>query len=192
MTYYPRIQGPKKVYFIRPIGMAGPIKIGCSLTPDARRSSLETWSPFPLEIIAEIEGGLDIERRFHTQFGDLHRGREWFDVSAGLLLTIDQINAGTFDLNSLPVNGKFPLKRRARDLSFLTAGWKYNRSVETRLRKISWASPAHWQAKEEIEPKFDLVDLDEAGVAAIKPQVEAAIAEFARAVALLPPKVSAA
>ena len=43
------------VYFIKPIGMDGPIKIGCSVSPDRRRETLEWWCPFPLEILAEIE-----------------------------------------------------------------------------------------------------------------------------------------
>src|SRR3546814_12747101 len=40
----------KRVYFIRPIGQAGPVKIGCSVGPNKRRPELETWSPVPLEI----------------------------------------------------------------------------------------------------------------------------------------------
>ena len=97
-----RRRGNPKVYFIKPIGMAGPIKIGCSQSPDIRRSSLETWSPFPLEIIAELGGNEVLERRFHTKFAASRRTREWFDVSAALLTAIEQIQAGTFDIESLP------------------------------------------------------------------------------------------
>src|SRR3546814_4084305 len=53
----------KRVYFIRPIGQAGPVKIGCSVGPNKRRHELETWSPVPLEIVDEIDGGFDLGRR---------------------------------------------------------------------------------------------------------------------------------
>lgn len=70
-----------RVYFIKPIGFDGPIKIGCSISPDGRRDTLQTWCPFPLEIVAEIEGDTKLERRFHLMFDDTCKGREWFDWS---------------------------------------------------------------------------------------------------------------
>lgn len=92
----------RRVYFIRPIGMQGPIKIGCSHSPTGRRSTLETWSPFPLEILAEIEGCEKIERRFHALFTAQHQSREWFHWSPELEATIAAINAGTFNIETLP------------------------------------------------------------------------------------------
>jgi hypothetical protein len=90
--------------------MRGPIKIGCSFLPNIRRSALETWSPFPLEIVAEITGSMIHERRFHTLFRDQHRGREWFDWSPELQAVIDQISEGKFDLASLPAAQRLPRK----------------------------------------------------------------------------------
>ena len=90
------------VYFIKPVGFEGPIKIGCSASPEQRRSALENWCPFPLEILAEIEGGFDCERRFHALFEADHIRREWFNVSDRLLAVIASINAANFDLSSLP------------------------------------------------------------------------------------------
>src|SRR3546814_6699604 len=92
----------KRVYFIRPIGQAGPVKIGCSVGPNKRRHELETWSPVPLEIVAEIDGGFDIERCFHAKFQDTHERREWFTWSQGLDDTITAINACAFDVSTLP------------------------------------------------------------------------------------------
>ena len=92
----------KRVYFIKPVGMDGPIKIGCSARPDKRRSNLETWSPFPLEILAEIEGDEQIERRFHAKFFHLHERREWFRYGDDLADAIATIRAGTFDIKTLP------------------------------------------------------------------------------------------
>lgn len=92
----------KRVYFIKPVGMAGPVKIGCSASPDGRRRALESWSPFALEIVAEIDGDFDLERRFHARFRDTHQRREWFDWSPELQAVIDAIRAQTFDVTTLP------------------------------------------------------------------------------------------
>lgn len=90
------------VYFIKPIGMDGPIKIGCSYIPDRRRDGLEMWSPFPLEIVLQIAGDHRIERQFHAKFVHLHQHREWFSAAPELLDCIDALKHGDFDLSSLP------------------------------------------------------------------------------------------
>ncbi len=92
----------KRVYFIKPIGMDGPIKIGCSKSPTGRLSTLETWSPFALELLAEIEGGEKLERRFHAKFIAQRKSREWFEWSQELADTIAAIKAGVFDIETLP------------------------------------------------------------------------------------------
>lgn len=92
----------KRVYFIKPVGMDGPIKIGCSCHPDGRRQNLDTWSPFALEIVASMEGDYTLERRFHAHFVHLHERREWFRSAPDLLATIDQIRVGAFDIDRLP------------------------------------------------------------------------------------------
>lgn len=91
-----------RVYFIKPVGMDGPIKVGCSQSPANRRDALDNWSPFALEIIAEIDGDTRLERRFHHFFLASHDRREWFKPSALMTDTIAAINAGTFDINCLP------------------------------------------------------------------------------------------
>lgn len=118
----------KTVYFIRAIGMQGPIKIGCSFSPTGRRKALEAWSPLPLEIIAEIEGGHDIERRFHQRFLASHKAYEWFHWTQELQDTIDAISAGTFDVASLPIAEGSPLEKG-----------KYQHTPETR-RQMSYSS----------------------------------------------------
>lgn len=92
----------KRVYFIKPMGMDGPIKVGCSVSPDNRRRTLETWSPFPLEVVAEVAGDFDLERRFHALFIETHIRREWFGWSRRIATVIAAINAGTFDVSTLP------------------------------------------------------------------------------------------
>lgn len=128
----------RRVYFIRPIGMAGPVKIGCSKGPDGRRRTLETWSPFPLEIIAEVEGGFDLERRFHALFMETHQNREWFGWSRRLAATVASINDGTFDASVLPAPIHAPGNFRRG---------KGSRANEwTPIRRFSVALSARYQA----------------------------------------------
>jgi hypothetical protein len=99
------------VYFIKPIGFTGPVKIGCSQDVKRRRGQLARLCPFPLEIIAEIEGGRELERRFHALFALRHKQREWFDWSPDMARVVSEINAGTLDLDTLPPPQSLPTKR---------------------------------------------------------------------------------
>lgn len=92
------------VYFIRPVGMLAPIKIGRSEAPKDRLSSLMSWSPFPLEIVATIEGDNSLELKLHTRFAHVRTHREWFLADVDLLRGVDLLIAGksveeAFDLN---------------------------------------------------------------------------------------------
>ncbi len=82
------------VYFIKPVGLSGPIKIGCSDYPALRLKTLMSWSPFELEIIATTPGGFDLERNLHECFFDLHQKGEWFVAGKRLLETIAALNDG--------------------------------------------------------------------------------------------------
>jgi hypothetical protein len=90
------------VYFIRPIGMKGPVKIGCSLSPDGRRETLETWAPFPLEVVATLEGPPELEARFHALLHDFHSHREWFHWCPALEEIIQAVAKGIFPVEQLP------------------------------------------------------------------------------------------
>lgn len=93
------------VYFVRPVGERGPVKIGHSFNPIERLSTLMAWSPIPLEIAATIAGGPGLEARFHALFKHQHSHREWFRASDELDSVIAQIRAGAFDVRSLPTKG---------------------------------------------------------------------------------------
>lgn len=90
------------VYFLRPVGADGPVKIGCSIEPERRLETYIQWSPVPLKIAATIAGGLALERRFHAAFLADQTHHEWFQASPRLTAVIDSINAGTFDPETLP------------------------------------------------------------------------------------------
>lgn len=90
------------VYFMRPVGMEGPVKIGTTTASDRRHAELQRWSPFPLEVTAQIEGGLALERRFHTLFRPIRSHHEWFRPHPQLTRVITLIRAGRLDPNLLP------------------------------------------------------------------------------------------
>lgn len=74
----------KHVYFIKPVGHAGPYKIGCSKEPEARLRSVEIWSPLLLEIVAFVEGSNREENILHQMLGETRLHGEWFAQSAKL------------------------------------------------------------------------------------------------------------
>lgn len=82
---------PSLVYFIKPIGMDGPIKIGCSSIPADRLKYLSVWSPWPLEIIGAVPGSYADEYFLHKCFADIHSHREWFFGAERLRVAIDAI-----------------------------------------------------------------------------------------------------
>lgn len=129
-----------RVYFIKPVGMDGPVKIGCSVSPNNRRSTLATWSPFALEIVADIEGGFELEKRFHALFAETHQRREWFGWSRRLAAVILAINDKSFDVATLPA----PLNIVARDRAKTRSGppkWtpekRFQVSYYSRMRALS-------------------------------------------------------
>lgn len=93
------------VYFAKPIGMAGPIKIGCSSHPADRIQSLMVWSPFPLELLVTVPGSLKLEANLHDCFLDAHLHHEWFQPVPLLLAGIAALQANkpleeAFDLSA--------------------------------------------------------------------------------------------
>ncbi|MBK9496667.1 MAG: GIY-YIG nuclease family protein [Xanthomonadales bacterium] len=90
------------VYFIKPVGMDGPIKIGCSWNPAVRLRNNGYWVPFKLEVAAMIPGGKELEGRFHRRFFGSRSHYEWFDWSPDLGRIIDEINSGDFNDAELP------------------------------------------------------------------------------------------
>lgn len=82
------------VYFVKPIGMPGPIKIGCSAMPRHRLSQLNSWAAFPLEIICRIPGDYDAERRFHARLQADWSHSEWFHPTPDVLAVVESAKLG--------------------------------------------------------------------------------------------------
>lgn len=86
------------VYFIKPVGLDGPIKIGHSWCPANRLIDLGAWSPWPLELVGHVSSPSEDERFLHRCFADCHSHREWFHSTVRLRETIARILvAGTID-----------------------------------------------------------------------------------------------
>lgn len=90
------------VYFIKPEGFDGPVKIGVTVDMAARLRAAACWSPFPLEVIATFEGDASLEHQFHALFEADHLRLEWFAWSPEMASVVAAINDGTFDFNVLP------------------------------------------------------------------------------------------
>lgn len=136
---------PLYVYFMRPVGQAGPVKIGCSGSPKHRLLQLAEWSPFPLEIVAEMPGDYRLEARLHAHFGADYSHHEWFAWSADLEGVMQAVAAGTFvpgDLRTAAI----PFKTRpARTIgSLLCAFTQYaanfppSEDVKAAARGLRW------------------------------------------------------
>lgn len=153
-----REAAPTFVYFLRPIGLLGPIKVGCSAEPKKRLEDFLTWSPLPLEILATVPGSLQDEGFLHRCFAKAHSHREWFHPSPEIqrALTIIMAGGGFTELRAALVEVGTVRKKRSpmsannrRRLSYASR----IRIVEKKLRKTetAWHAPndiwrimSHW------------------------------------------------
>lgn len=85
---------PKLIYFMKPVGCAGPIKIGCSRFTGQRLIDLSMWSPVPLEIMAQGEGSHSLEHCIHRIYAPFRSHGEWFFANPDLLTRIKRVGAG--------------------------------------------------------------------------------------------------
>lgn len=106
--------GAAHVYFIKPVGMAGPIKVGVSTDPARRRRQLQFFSPVELEVIGSVPGGRREESELHQRFASFNSHGEWFRADDALVSEVRAILcAGSIHLASPSEN----LIHRAIDLA---------------------------------------------------------------------------
>jgi hypothetical protein len=60
------------------------IKIGTTGILRDRIAALRTGNPYPLEMVAMLRGGRDIERAFQHEFIEYQHSREWFRLEGRL------------------------------------------------------------------------------------------------------------
>lgn len=116
----------KFVYFIKPVGLSGPIKIGSSCEPEGRLSQLADWSPWPLEILARIPGTLALERQLHGCFAHAHQHREWFAPDPDLVAGISALRDGA------PIEVAFDLSKQSGSIRSKPANYGTRKSPQYR------------------------------------------------------------
>ena len=82
------------IYFIKPVGQDGPVKIGCTRFVDDRLNHLMHWSPVPLEVSAIAPGDFRLERFIHNRFVAQSLHKEWFSPSPALMAAIARVKDG--------------------------------------------------------------------------------------------------
>jgi hypothetical protein len=75
---------PKAVYFARPVGMRGPIKIGCSADARRRVQALR-YRGRRCVLLATLHGAFQLEGLLHLQFGRYRLHGEWFAAGKRLV-----------------------------------------------------------------------------------------------------------
>lgn len=81
------------VYFIQRATGTGPIKIGCSASPEARRKQLGVNLKVELKILASAPGSYAEERSLHRQFSAHRITGEWFEPTDELVRLIKGVRA---------------------------------------------------------------------------------------------------
>lgn len=100
---------PVFVYFMKPIGVDGPIKIGSTVHPTERLRLIADWSPLPLEVIISQVGSRRIERQLHHLFAGDHSHHEWFQPSPALLEGIEAVRLGVSIQEAFGLTGQSPI-----------------------------------------------------------------------------------
>ena len=134
---------PRHVYFIKPVGADGPVKIGCAVVVKDRVAQISFWSPIELELVASLEGDLDLEGRFHAYFIDDHIRQEWFDFTPRMGETIRAVLDGTFDVNTLPPS-LGPIRHAARYRATETPEEVEYRRLYAECAALPWALGHSW------------------------------------------------
>jgi hypothetical protein len=79
------------VYFIKPVGLMGPIKIGLSASPARRLANCESWSPLRLELIGAVPGTWDDEQFLHECLVEFHSHGEWFHAAPAVIAAVEAV-----------------------------------------------------------------------------------------------------
>ena len=74
----------RHLYAIKPVGLPGPIKLGCSMMPETRLRALAAWSPIPLEIVARVPGTTQDEAALHELLRADRTHGEWHRPSSAV------------------------------------------------------------------------------------------------------------
>ena len=80
------------IYFLKPVGMDGPIKIGWSCEVNRRLQELQTANAARLVLLGFIPGTMEDERAWHARHATERLEAEWFRPSQALLDAIAKVS----------------------------------------------------------------------------------------------------
>ena len=171
---------PSFIYFLRPIGAEGPVKIGCSRSPRSRLEQYLPWSPVPLEIAATVPGTMSLEYNLHQCFADTHIHHEWFGASPGLTKLIDALRTGAPLADAVDLNRKVGSIRKKGERTWGPWLRRYMSYVHRLRHAQDRASPAG----DRLLAPDDVDDiLDRGWTWDSKPPSEAALARLEQVIA---------
>ena len=79
------------IYFVQ-MGFVGPVKIGYTKNIDKRISSLQTASPYKLNLLCVMPGTEDYEKDIHAGLDEIRLEGEWFLPHDFLMREINTIS----------------------------------------------------------------------------------------------------
>jgi hypothetical protein len=133
------------VYFLRPVGKTGPIKIGASVKPGERAVRMATFGAEPLDVLVTIPGDLALERNLHECFLDCHSHREWFFPIPRLVAAIEALQAGVPVERAVDLSKRLgSFKNAKRHEQHSSNAQKERYALGRRQRRI--AKGKHWPA----------------------------------------------
>ena len=82
------------IYVIQAGGAEGPVKFGRAENVNARLAALSTASPYPLNLVAELDAPDEAERQFHWLLRDHRLNGEWFIWCPEVAAAVDMAKSG--------------------------------------------------------------------------------------------------
>lgn len=133
------------IYFLRPIGADGPVKIGCSQEPTARLVQMMTFGHSQLEIVATVPGGPDLELNLHECFLDTHSHREWFNASPRMTAMLTALQDGKPIHEAVDLSRRLgTFKRKGRGPAKTSDAWKERIAFNRRRRHGRREEDSQW------------------------------------------------
>lgn len=148
----------KVVYFMKPKGKKGPIKIGCSNGPDQRLETLAAWSPYPLEIVGTVPGNFPDEGFLHSCLADHHLHREWFKAVPQVIEAMQKVlAAGSVEAVRAEMEpaGSIRKKIRRKRTEDEKQRFSYSKRVSLCENKTRKVQADRWRAPDEVHRTLD-------------------------------------
>lgn len=97
------------VYIVEAVGTEL-VKIGFSSDPERRVKSMRTQCPFPIEVLACVEGDRVREKLFHRKFRHLRTSGEWFKKTPEVVAFAKALGTDAYGIVEEPIAPLPPVK----------------------------------------------------------------------------------